>query len=149
MYKKLHTKATRQAIFALIGLAFGVSAAAQTTTFTASSGNWNTSGNWSNGVPTASVDAVIQAGSVCSLDVSGAACKSLTISGGSSNTGFVISGSNTLSVTNAITISAPSSNSVTNTLSVGAGTVSCASLTQANTGASSRICSLTVSTGTL
>jgi hypothetical protein len=49
----------------------------QTSTFTGI-GNWNTAGNWSAGVPTAGVNAIIDG--TCTLNVN-AACNNLTVNG--------------------------------------------------------------------
>lgn len=77
-----------------------VNALPTSTIFTAASGNWNTPGNWSNGVPTASLDAIIDGDAT--VDVA-ANTKDLTINSGKSVT---ISNGKSLTVNGSLTNSA-------------------------------------------
>ncbi len=61
-------------VAALCGSAWGA-----TTTFTASSGNWSASGNWSNGVPTEADRAVIPSGKTCNVDISNAVADTIEV----------------------------------------------------------------------
>lgn len=88
------------------------------TTFTANSGNWNVASNWSNGVPTSSVDAIIGAGKVCTVNISNAECASLTLSGNNQETQLIISSNQSLSVSGAVSINAPSSGNKVNSITV-------------------------------
>lgn len=125
---------------------------AQTNTWDGStSGNWNTSSNWSlNVVPTSSHDVVIPDGITATITVNTAAvCKSLTMNGGGSANTLTISGTNSLTVTNGITMGAGSGTNDHKTLSVNSGTLTAASLTMTATGGSSRQTRLSISTGTV
>ncbi|MBP7262308.1 MAG: hypothetical protein KBB37_13570 [Bacteroidia bacterium] len=117
------------------------------TTFTANTGNWNVPGNWSNGIPDANTDAIIQNGRNCTVNIANAVCRSLTISGGNSNSGLTISLGNSLAVTNATTIEAPSSGNKLKSVVV-AGTFSTGSFVMNSTSNNNRDCALEISGGT-
>jgi hypothetical protein len=79
----------------LLGIVFSLALAAtglpgQSTTWTgAASSNWGAGGNWSVGVPTSGVDAIIPSGtpnSPSTSGVAGAACRSLTLNAGATLT---------------------------------------------------------------
>jgi hypothetical protein len=126
----------------------GNKAFAQTNNYTgASGGNWDLGTNWSLGVPTTAHDVVIPNNRNVVVNTA-AVCNSFSITGGANANTITISGSNSLTVTNAVTINAPTAN-VTKTITVGAGTLSCGSITFQATGGNSRIASITISTGTL
>ncbi|HEX7878212.1 MAG TPA: hypothetical protein VF720_02315 [Candidatus Eisenbacteria bacterium] len=57
------------------------SAIAQTTTWTANEGDWGTASNWSNGEPTAGVDAVVNTTASVMVTQGGEICRGLTLSG--------------------------------------------------------------------
>jgi hypothetical protein len=101
----------------LVFLAGYLSSSAQTT-FTASNGNWALASNWSNGVPSALVAATIKVGSICTVNVANAQCASLTLSGGNGETTLIISSGNSLTVSGATTINAPTNGNKTNAINV-------------------------------
>jgi len=94
----------------------------QTTTFSGS-GNWNTAARWSNGVPTASSDAVIANNSTCTIDISNAVCASLVIATGNRATTLTISSGNKLTVSGNVTIQISTSDSRFKKIDVSAGTL--------------------------
>ncbi|MBP9180004.1 MAG: hypothetical protein KBG24_05865, partial [Bacteroidia bacterium] len=116
------------------------------TTFTANSGNWSVAGNWSNGVPTSSVDAIIGAGKVCTVNISNAECASLTLSGSNQETQLIISNNQSLTVSGAVSINAPSSGNKVNSITV-EGNLSATSLTMANSSNDNRDLKLIVNGG--
>lgn len=52
---------------------------AQTTTWFGSTGNWGTPANWSNGEPTAEVDAVVMSAGTAQVTASGETCRNLFV----------------------------------------------------------------------
>jgi len=87
------------ALFSLFALS---PAAAQTTTWTGTTGDWSTASNWSNGEPTASTDVVIPFGTP-TITLAGEVCRNLTT--GTQNGGSILqisSGSLTVSGTLAV-----------------------------------------------
>ncbi len=140
-------------LLALILLALGQKGYSQTNTWDgSSSANWNTGGNWSlNHVPLVGEDVVIPNGITTTITVNTAAvCKSFTMSAGGNNCTVSIAGGQSLSVTNAATINAPTSGG-TRTISVaaGTGTFSCGSIYMTNSASDSRDAEVTLSTGTV
>jgi len=129
-------------------LALALSLTAEGATRTASvTGNWSNTGTWGGAaVPTSADAVVINAGITVTVDIAAAAA-SVVVNSTTSNNGITLSGTNTLDVTGAITMNAPSSNS-TSAINVGAGSLSAASFAIAG-GSSSRISVLSVSTGTI
>ncbi len=92
-------------------------------------GNWNTPGNWSpSGVPLVGDDVTIPSGRTVTVDVA-AVCNSI-IFGNTSDAAcaITISGSNSLTVTNAINFVDPFGTSNDQTVTVAAGTLTCASI---------------------
>jgi hypothetical protein len=129
-----------------------VSAAnAQTRTATVS-GNWNSATTWGGAAPPTSANAVIiNDGVNVTVDVASAACASLTMANGIVSNTLTISGTNSLSVTGAVTMGIGTEDDITRTVSVGAGSLSCASLAMGNPSSSDggSACILTLSTGTV
>lgn len=56
---------------------FSPSARAQSTTWFGSTGNWGTPANWSNGEPTADVDAILTGSGTAQVTMSGETCRNL------------------------------------------------------------------------
>ncbi len=117
-------------------------------TCTAANGNWSAVGTWSCGhVPLASDDVVIPNTNGVNVTVDTAAVAlSTTFTAGNRANLITISGSNSLTITNAITIGAPSG-AVTKGISVGAGTLTAGSMAINGGTASNRIASVTATTG--
>src|SRR5690349_10675534 len=120
----------------LVALLTGFSSFAQTNTWDGSSGdtNWNTAANWSlNVVPTSAHDVVIPDGSTVALRTvtvnTAAVCNSFTVNGGPTDNAVNISLTNSLAVTNGITIGAGGGSGDNKLLNVGTGSLSCASIT--------------------
>ncbi|MCC9017582.1 LamG-like jellyroll fold domain-containing protein [Flavobacterium lipolyticum] len=120
-------------------------------------GNWNTPTNWStNSVPTIANDVIIPNGSSAILRTvninTAAVCKSLTINGGGSSnstTAVTITGSNSLTVSGAVTIAAVTVDGITKYINAAAGSLSCASFTMQSSGGTNRRSSLRLSSGTI
>ncbi|MBX2940502.1 MAG: hypothetical protein KF880_10570, partial [Ferruginibacter sp.] len=130
-------------------LLFVMQGIGQTNTYTGSSGgNWNTGGNWSLGVPTASHDVVIPSNRNVTVNTAGV-CKSLTISSGTSSNTITISGSNSLTVSEAVNIQQPTSNSRTKEINVGNGTLTAGSIAMTASSAASRVVRIIVNGGTV
>jgi hypothetical protein len=122
----------------------------QTTWTGTTNTDWNTSTNWSAGVPDA-VDAVTipNVTNKPTISVVGAVCASLVINntGGSINV-LSISSPGTLVVTGAITIiNTGNSGTIQTTIAVGTGTLTAAAITMNNTDHDNRDCILSLSTG--
>lgn len=131
-----------------VGVA-NVNAALKTWDRGAKNDNWASAKNWyPNGVPTSSDDVVIPNNSNVTVNTE-AVCASFTINGGKKTNAITISGTNSLTVTNAITIYAGSQSADNKYISVGAGTLSAGSVTMANTGNDNRDSYISVSTGTI
>lgn len=127
-------------VLALVALP-APAAHAQVTTWFGSTGNWGTAANWSNGEPTADLDAVLTAAGTAQVTASGETCRNLivgTVGGGPSVT---ISGGS-LSVVHRIQVPRASSGTISQTL----GAVSADSLVL---GAASSIGQYQMSGGTL
>lgn len=77
---------------------------AQTTAV--ASGNWNNSATWSAGIPDASDAVTINNGVTVTVNTT-AVCASITINSGGTNAGITISGTNSLTVSGAVTVNAP------------------------------------------
>ena len=125
---------------------------AQTNTWDGSGGgNWSTASSWSLGVvPTAAHDVVIPNGVTTTVTVNTTAvCKTLTMNGGGSPNNLSISGTNSLTVTGAITIGAGTGSSDHKSILVNLGTLSAASIAMTATGGTNRQVRVNVSTGTV
>lgn len=135
--------------FLAISSFFNVSYAQTNTWDGSANNNWGTAANWSlNLVPTAAHDVVIPNNFTVDINVA-AVCNTFTIEGGNQDTFVDITGTNSLTVTGAITINAGTGFGDNKTLTVGAGTVSCASIDVEATGSLFRTSGLTISTGTV
>jgi len=133
-------------------LAFSTRSYSQANNWVGGSGsNWNTPANWSLGVvPTAAHDVTIPDNVTTSITVNTAAvCKTFTINGGGSNQTVTISAGQSLTVSNGVTINAPTSGNKSKIIAVATGTLSCASVTMASTSNDNRDCEITLSTGTV
>ncbi len=114
----------------------------------ASGGTWNTAANWTpSGVPGSGDDVTIPNGKNVTIDVA-AVCNSFIFGTGASATTITISGTNSLTVTNAFTFQAVTG-SVSHIFDIGAGTLTCGSLSVASTTQNSRIARFSISTGIL
>ncbi len=121
---------------------------AQSSTFSGS-GNWNNAGRWNNGIPTSGTAVTIANGASCTINVA-AVCASMTMASGNSNTTVTVSGTNSLTVGGAISISFPTSNSRTKKIDASGGTITCTGITLGNpSGGSNRICEIALNTGTI
>jgi hypothetical protein len=136
------------AIAGLASLSAAGQAWGQTRTATVS-GNWSNTATWGGAsVPTAANDVTINDGITVTVDVPVAA-NSITFAGGGTNGGITVSGSNSLTVTNAITFGVMTTNNRTRTLAVGNGTVTADRISLAGSGTTSRVTQVTIGTGTL
>jgi len=112
-------------------------------------GNWNAPGTWAGGVPPTAADAVtINNGVTVTVNVA-ASCASITIGATNQTGGITISGTNSLTVTNGISIGDLTDNSSGILIDAGAGTLSCASFTMADVTGSNDDIRLAISTGTV
>lgn len=131
----------------------GFPGSAQTNTWDGSSNaNWNTAANWSlNQVPTAAHDVVIpNGGSRATITVNTAAvCKSLVMTGGNATNTINISGTNSLSISGALTIGASSRNNRYKTLNVNDGTLSAGTISITAVSGANRAGSVTLNNGTV
>src|SRR5262245_37017276 len=97
------------------------------------SGNWNNTATWGGAaVPTSADDVVINNGITVTVDIANAQCNSITFGATNATGGITISGTNSLAVTNGITIGDLTDNSSGITINVNGGSLSCASLTMAD-----------------
>jgi fibronectin-binding autotransporter adhesin len=111
-------------------------------------GNWSSTTTWGgSAVPTSADAVVINSGVTVTVD-GAAVCASVTINAASATNGITISGTNSLTVSGAITMNAAAA-AVNSTLSVGAGTMTAASISIAGSPTSGRNTQLTLSTGTI
>jgi hypothetical protein len=112
------------------------------------SGNWNDTATWGGAaVPTLADDCTIGDGVTVTVTAA-AVCNSLTLSPALAATGVSISGTNTLTITNAVTMSGPTA-AVNSTLAVGTGTLSAGSIHITGGTAANKNSILSVSTGTI
>jgi len=129
-----------------------------TCTSTASA-SWNVATTWSGcatgngsvtGTPGSADTVIIASGTVVTVNAASAAL-SLTLEdpGNSASTGVTLNGSNSLSVTNAITLSTVTKNNKEATVAVGAGTLNAGSIAIPGGTGNSRVSQVTVSTGTI
>ena len=116
------------------------------------SGAWSNTATWGGQTPPTSTDAVIINPNVI-VTVDGAnTCASLTIkalSTNNTNNGIIISNSNSLTVTGAITMTQQTTYSVSSTIAVGAGTLNAASIFIPGNYSSTQPCLVSASTGTI
>ncbi len=133
-------------------LLFINNASAQTNNWNGSiNDNWNTAANWSlNRVPLSTDNVVIPNLNNEPLIVNTAAvCNSFTIQSGDRDQLVTITTGNSLTVTNAVVINAPTGNNRFKRIDVGAGTLTCGSLTMAAGNTINKDVEITVSTGTV
>lgn len=115
----------------------------------ANTNNWGDANNWSpNGVPTSGQTVTIGDDYTVTVNVA-AVCSSLTFASGGNDSTVTISGSNSLTVTNAITINGGTGNGDNRILAVGAGTLTCGSISITDPGSDIRYSDITLSTGTI
>lgn len=149
MKKLLLNSKSLTIILVVMNLLIAGTAIGQTNTFSGGI-NWGTTGNWSLGhVPLATEDVVIPNGNAVTVNVASAVCKSLAISGGTTDCSVTIASPNTLTVTNAITIGTGTGANDDQLLNVGSGSVTCGSIAVTATGSNSRRSGVTISSGTL
>ncbi|MBK7292098.1 MAG: hypothetical protein IPI78_18790 [Chitinophagaceae bacterium] len=144
---KLFTFRNYKSFLVLFCLAFCFNASSQRVASV--SGPWSSTVTWGGAaVPTAGQTVVINNGITVTVDVA-AVCLSLTINTGNATSVVTINGTNSLNITNAVTINTPTTNGLNKTINVNAGSMSCASITMANTGNNNRLSNLIITTGTL
>jgi Secretion system C-terminal sorting domain len=136
--------------FAIISILILTASVINAQTRTASvTGNWNNVATWGGAsVPTSANDVVINNSVTVTVNVA-AACASVTIGATNQTGGITISGTNSLAVTNGITIGDLTDNSSGILISVGTGSLSCASLTMADVTGSNDDIALTMSSGSV
>jgi hypothetical protein len=76
---------TRLVLPLLAGVLLADAARAQSTTWTGTIGNWDTDASWSNGEPTAGVDAIIPLFHTVSINMPGETCRNLLLGDGIGN----------------------------------------------------------------
>ncbi|RPJ64068.1 MAG: hypothetical protein EHM12_00670, partial [Dehalococcoidia bacterium] len=132
---------------------------------TRASGSWNdnntwqvySGGAWVNSLPGDFPGAAAGAGTVnitggFTASVTGNVpnpVAAITFAGAAQSNVIDFTGAFTLNVTGQITINPPTNNNFSNNLGVNSGTVTCASLSSTNSGHDTRICLVTISSGTL
>jgi len=117
-------------------------------TYTATkTGNWSDTTVWGGGPPGSGDAVIIPSGYTVTVDGIDA-CTSLTINAAGVANGITISGSNSLTVSGAITMNAPTA-AVNDTIAVGTGTLSAGSVSITGGGTASWNSILSVSTGTI
>ncbi len=143
-------KNTLKAAVVIVLMLLSTHTFAVTKTFNVASGNWNTAGNWSpSGVPLAADDVIIPSARAVTVDVA-AVCLSLTFTATANTASSVtISGTNSLTVTGAITYVDPAGGNGDQTIAVGTGLLTCGSLVFANSSGGTEDNFFTVSTGTV
>ncbi len=131
------------AIFVFVSATMG-----QTNTWNGNTSvNWNTSTNWSLGVvPTTAHDVVIPDNKSVTINTA-AFCKSFTINGGDNAQSITISSTNSLTVSNVVSIGGGTGNGDDKYLIVGSGALTCASVTIAATGHVNAESEIQISTG--
>jgi len=112
------------------------------------SGNWNATATWGGAAVPVAGDAVfINSGRTVTV-TSDAACASLTIYAAGTNNGITISGTNSLTVSDAIIMNTPTTNNRSSTIAVGAGLLNAGSITIAGS-ATNRNCIVSISSGAI
>ena len=134
-------------IVLITGLFCSLPALAQTT-FTATSGNWSTPGNWSAGVPDITDAVTIPADRIVTVDVD-AECASIAYTAGTISSSIIMDDGITLTVAGTITMNAPTANNTIQTLDVANGEVTCAGLVMSNPADTTRRNRLDIGNGTI
>lgn len=124
-------------------------ASVRAASYTASvSGNWSSTSTWGGSGPPTSADSVtINSGITVTVD-GNYSCASITFNAPAASGGITISGTNTLTVSGAITMNTATAASTT-TLSVGTGTLNAGSITINGANNANRRNRVTVSSGTI
>ncbi|MFT3908129.1 MAG: proprotein convertase P-domain-containing protein [Ferruginibacter sp.] len=142
-------------ILALLLFVLGQKGYSQTATFSgATGGNWNVASNWTITAPVAAARVPLATDNVVIPNnknvniTANAVCASLTINSGLNANTVAITGAFSLSITNALTINAPTVANVKQ-LTVGTGTLNCGSIVLANTLLATADCQVTATTGTI
>lgn len=137
------------AVFALTLFSFSANKA-EAVACNAVTGNWNTVGTWSCGhVPLAADEIVIPHNVVVHVDTAAVATTVTLNNTGSASTSLIFDGANSLTVSGAVNVTAPSGVSGTNWISVGGGTLHAGALNITAGADPTEIASVTVSTGTI
>ena len=154
---KLHFISRHLVTLLVLGLLFiGVGSVSGATRYSVNNGNWSSTNTWSetsNGgsgasVPTVGDDVYIENDRNVTIDIA-AACKSLNIVSGDRTSYIVISNTNSLTVSGAVTINRGTGSGANKYISVGTGTLTCASIWMEATGNNNRYSAITLSTGTV
>lgn len=150
MDTKLQTTKNKTVLALLVLVLSSFSGFSQTTnTFTGvTGGNWGVAANWSSGVPLATHDVVIPDNINVVINIPSAVCNKLTINTGVSSNSVTV-GANTLTVSGAVTINAPTANNQNKIVSVTSGTLNCGSIVMGNSTGGTRDCRVMVTSGTL
>lgn len=113
--------------------------------------NWSTitTGSGTSGQPSAADAITLSNGARLTVNVANAVCGSITISGGNTTTYITISGTNTLTVSGAITINAPTQNNRPKYILVNGGTLNAGSISIASSGSTKQDSYVSIATGTL
>lgn len=121
----------------------------------AQSGDWTTSTTWTStnscnvaGGPVAGDTITIAAGHSITVSTTVNAA-SISISANTANTTSINITTGTLNLSSTLSCTAPSTNSITTSITIGSGTLSVGGLITLNAAATSRKCSMTMTTGTL
>lgn len=115
----------------------------------AGSGNWSNPATWVGGVvPGLADDVVIANGHTVTVD-GNFACNSIGMPAGANNTNLNIAGTNTLTVTNNVSIGGPTANNINKIVDVGNGTLICANFNMGATSRNSRDVILRIGGGTV
>lgn len=145
--KNIHMKKLLSIFF--LSLLLSSISFAQTTTFT-SNGNWNDATKWSNGVPDETKDAIIGNNRTCTVNITTARCKSLTLISGNRNSTLFISNTNKLTIDTYVDIEDPSSNNYSKKIDVANGTLDVGGdITMFNTGGPNRDALVDIGNGTV
>lgn len=150
--KSLFAKRTPKIPIILFLFLTGMTGFGQTNTWDGSSNsNWNTAANWSlNVVPTNAHDVVIPNGVTNTINVNTTAvCKTFTMTGGNRSNTVSISGSNSLTVSGAISVSPSTSNNRNKLIQVNAGTLTAASISLSAASSDKRSSRVELTTGTV
>jgi len=140
------TSRNYKVLLVIFCLAFYFNASAQR--IASVSGPWSSTVTWGGAaVPTAGQTVVINNGISVTVDIA-AVCSSLTVNTGNAASAVTINGTNSLTITGAITIDPSTTNGVNKIIAVGAGTLTCGSLTMTGSGQNTRLSLLTITIGT-